>query len=103
MRIATTNPFYNCFFISYAFCCGEEKQIVSQFYTFFYQAPALLLQGVTYKAKQLLMRNGGFIEHENPSVNVGYIVNIRPFQVSHWLAEGFARLPNTADYQNHIA
>lgn len=64
-----------------------------------YQDPEQLLQGVTYKTKQLLIRDGSFIKHENTSVNTGYIVNIRSFQIiSHWVSEGFAFLPNTADY-----
>lgn len=64
-----------------------------------YQQPEQLLQCVTYKTKQLLIRDGSLIKHENTSVNTGYTVNIRSFQViSHWFSEGFAPLPNTADY-----
>lgn len=68
-----------------------------------YQDPAQLLQGVTYKAKYLLISCfKSFIKHENTSVNIGYIVNIRSFQISHWVSEGSASLPDTADYQNQI-
>lgn len=63
-----------------------------------YQDPAQLLQGETSKTKQLLIRSGGFIKHENSSVDIGYIGNIRSFQIiSQWISEGFAFLPNTAD------
>lgn len=64
-----------------------------------YQEPEQLLQGVTYKTKQLLIREGSFLKHENTSVTIGCTVNIRSFQIiSHWVSAGLAFLPNTADY-----
>lgn len=87
------------FFTSYAFCCAERASKQSVLHCN-YQDPVQLLQGAIYQTEQLLIRNGSFIR--NISVYIGYIVNIRSLQKSHWVSKGFACLPNTADYQNHI-